>query len=123
MFLGISRVLGELWTAGRYPSADFRPIRKADCVFEKESSPEYIDPVVVYKPRNFWSASHPTEKGDAFPTPGRRQCTHKYIMVWDVLGNFSFWVSYGPREDIPPADFRPIRKADCVSRKSPLQNT
>ncbi|GFT21911.1 hypothetical protein TNCV_1524821 [Trichonephila clavipes] len=26
------------------------------------------------------SASHPTEKGDAFPTPGRRQCTHKYIM-------------------------------------------
>ncbi|GFU73757.1 hypothetical protein TNCV_423531 [Trichonephila clavipes] len=31
-FLGISRVLGELWTAGRYPSADFRPIRKADCV-------------------------------------------------------------------------------------------
>ncbi|GFT88309.1 retrovirus-related Pol polyprotein from transposon 412 [Trichonephila clavipes] len=27
------------------------------------------------------SASHPTEKGDAFPTPGRRQCTHKYIMV------------------------------------------
>ncbi|GFX38744.1 hypothetical protein TNCV_4748141 [Trichonephila clavipes] len=26
------------------------------------------------------SVSHPTEKGDAFPTPGRRQCTHKYIM-------------------------------------------
>ncbi|GFV41949.1 hypothetical protein TNCV_319701 [Trichonephila clavipes] len=35
----------------------------------------------------------------------------------------AFWVSYGPREDIPPADFRPIRKADCVSRKNPLQNT
>ncbi|GFV85701.1 uncharacterized protein TNCV_2003221 [Trichonephila clavipes] len=35
MFLGISRVLGELWTAGRYPSADFRPIRKADCVSRK----------------------------------------------------------------------------------------
>ncbi|GFV13369.1 hypothetical protein TNCV_2160721 [Trichonephila clavipes] len=36
MFLGISRVLGELWTAGRYPSADFRPIRKADCVSRKK---------------------------------------------------------------------------------------
>ncbi|GFX34033.1 hypothetical protein TNCV_912341 [Trichonephila clavipes] len=37
------------------------------------------------------SASHPTEKGDAFPTPGRRQCTHKYIMVWDVFGISAFW--------------------------------
>ncbi|GFT00861.1 uncharacterized protein TNCV_4053221 [Trichonephila clavipes] len=34
-FLGISRVLGESWTPGRYPSADFRPIRKADCVSKK----------------------------------------------------------------------------------------
>ncbi|GFU97061.1 hypothetical protein TNCV_3347071 [Trichonephila clavipes] len=49
------------------------------------------------------SASHPTEKGDAFPTPGRRQCTHKYIMVWDVFWEFpAFWGSHGPREDIPP---------------------
>ncbi|GFX42918.1 hypothetical protein TNCV_5072821 [Trichonephila clavipes] len=39
-FLGISRVLGELWTAGRYPSADFRPIRKADCV-SRNNPPEY----------------------------------------------------------------------------------
>ncbi|GFV78180.1 hypothetical protein TNCV_1036481 [Trichonephila clavipes] len=45
----------------------------------------------------------PPKKGDAFPTPGRRQCTHKYIMVWDVFWEFpAFWVSYGPREDIPP---------------------
>ncbi|GFW80705.1 hypothetical protein TNCV_3235571 [Trichonephila clavipes] len=44
-------------------------------------------------------ASHPTEKGDAFPTPGRRQCTHKYIMIWDFP---AFWGSHGPREDIPP---------------------
>ncbi|GFU62707.1 hypothetical protein TNCV_1518901 [Trichonephila clavipes] len=35
MFLGISRVLGESWTARRYPSADSRPIRKADCVSKK----------------------------------------------------------------------------------------
>ncbi|GFU13325.1 transposable element Tcb2 transposase [Trichonephila clavipes] len=49
------------------------------------------------------SASHPTEKGDAFPTPGRRQCTHKYIMIWDVFWEFpAFWGSHGPREDIPP---------------------
>ncbi|GFU76525.1 hypothetical protein TNCV_857561 [Trichonephila clavipes] len=34
MFLGISRVLGESWTARRYPSADSSPIRKADCVSE-----------------------------------------------------------------------------------------
>ncbi|GFW86860.1 transposable element Tcb2 transposase [Trichonephila clavipes] len=35
MFLGISRVLGKSWTARRYPSADSRPIRKADCVSKK----------------------------------------------------------------------------------------
>ncbi|GFX90213.1 uncharacterized protein TNCV_2449881 [Trichonephila clavipes] len=35
MFLGISRVLGESWTARRYHSADSRPIRKADCVAKK----------------------------------------------------------------------------------------
>ncbi|GFX92454.1 retrovirus-related Pol polyprotein from transposon 17.6 [Trichonephila clavipes] len=35
MFLGISRVLRESWTARRYPSADSRPIRKADCVSKK----------------------------------------------------------------------------------------
>ncbi|GFU14994.1 hypothetical protein TNCV_795611 [Trichonephila clavipes] len=35
LFLGISRVLGESWTARRYPSADSRPIRKADCVSKK----------------------------------------------------------------------------------------
>ncbi|GFX53496.1 hypothetical protein TNCV_4652821 [Trichonephila clavipes] len=35
MFWGISRVLGESWTARRYPSADSRPIRKADCVSKK----------------------------------------------------------------------------------------
>ncbi|GFX17471.1 integrase catalytic domain-containing protein [Trichonephila clavipes] len=35
MFLGISRVLGESWTARRYHSADSRPIRKADCVSKK----------------------------------------------------------------------------------------
>ncbi|GFY16212.1 integrase catalytic domain-containing protein [Trichonephila clavipes] len=35
MFWGISRVLGESWTARRYPSADSSPIRKADCVSEK----------------------------------------------------------------------------------------
>ncbi|GFU68333.1 hypothetical protein TNCV_3290361, partial [Trichonephila clavipes] len=29
----------------------------------------YTDPVVAYKPRNFWECLHPTEKGDAFPTP------------------------------------------------------
>ncbi|GFU94582.1 hypothetical protein TNCV_2501 [Trichonephila clavipes] len=64
--------------------------------------PKHSTPV-VYKQRNFGSVSHPTEKGDAFPTPGRRQCTHKYIMVWDVFWEFpAFWVSYGPREDIPP---------------------
>ncbi|GFV15526.1 transposable element Tc1 transposase [Trichonephila clavipes] len=34
----------------------------------------------------------PPKKGDAFPTPGRRQCTHKYIMVWDVFWEFpAFW--------------------------------
>ncbi|GFW48684.1 hypothetical protein TNCV_4242651 [Trichonephila clavipes] len=46
------------------------------------------------------SASHPTEKGDAFPTPGRRQCTHKYIMVWDVLGNFPRFGGVMDREKI-----------------------
>ncbi|GFX61542.1 hypothetical protein TNCV_2745171 [Trichonephila clavipes] len=35
MFLGISRVLGESWTARRYHSSDSRPIRKADCVSKK----------------------------------------------------------------------------------------
>ncbi|GFX33069.1 hypothetical protein TNCV_5042371 [Trichonephila clavipes] len=35
MFLGISRVLGESSTARGYPSADSRPIRKADCVSKK----------------------------------------------------------------------------------------
>ncbi|GFU61065.1 hypothetical protein TNCV_4436941 [Trichonephila clavipes] len=35
MFLGISRVLGESWTARRYTSAVARPIRKADCVSRK----------------------------------------------------------------------------------------
>ncbi|GFW82586.1 DUF4817 domain-containing protein [Trichonephila clavipes] len=30
----------------------------------------------------------PPKRVRAFPTPGRRQCTHKYIMVWVVLGNF-----------------------------------
>ncbi|GFW00814.1 transposable element Tcb2 transposase [Trichonephila clavipes] len=35
MFLGISRVLGESLTAKGYPSADSSPIRKADCVSEK----------------------------------------------------------------------------------------
>ncbi|GFV84645.1 putative transposable element [Trichonephila clavipes] len=35
MFFGNFRVLGEAWTPGRYPSADFRPIRKADCVSKK----------------------------------------------------------------------------------------
>ncbi|GFT87961.1 hypothetical protein TNCV_1798171 [Trichonephila clavipes] len=49
------------------------------------------------------SVSYPTEKGDAFPTPGRRQCTHKYIMVWDVFWEFpAFGGSHRPREDIPP---------------------
>ncbi|GFT15895.1 DUF4817 domain-containing protein [Trichonephila clavipes] len=49
------------------------------------------------------SASHPTEKGDAFSTPGRRQCTQKYIMVWDVFWEFpAFGGSHRPREDIPP---------------------
>ncbi|GFW41922.1 hypothetical protein TNCV_6311 [Trichonephila clavipes] len=46
----------------------------------------YTDPVVVYKQRNLGVSLTPPKKGDAFPTPGRRQCTHKYIMVWDVLG-------------------------------------
>ncbi|GFX62475.1 hypothetical protein TNCV_413171 [Trichonephila clavipes] len=69
------------------------------------------------------SASHPTEKGDAFPTPGRRQCTHKYIMIWDVFWEFPrFGESWTPGR-YPSADFRPIRKADCVSKKNPLQNT
>ncbi|GFX44750.1 integrase catalytic domain-containing protein [Trichonephila clavipes] len=35
MFLGISRVLGESSTTRGYPSADSRPIRKADCVSKK----------------------------------------------------------------------------------------
>ncbi|GFV79424.1 hypothetical protein TNCV_1903961 [Trichonephila clavipes] len=35
LFLGISRVLGESSTARGYPSADSRPIRKADCVSKK----------------------------------------------------------------------------------------
>ncbi|GFV02560.1 hypothetical protein TNCV_5017281 [Trichonephila clavipes] len=35
LFWGIPRVLGESWTARRYPSADSRPIRKADCVSKK----------------------------------------------------------------------------------------
>ncbi|GFX43324.1 hypothetical protein TNCV_2390321 [Trichonephila clavipes] len=40
----------------------------------------------------------PPKKGDAFPTPGRRQCTHKYIMVWDVFWEFpAFW---GPSESV-----------------------
>ncbi|GFU61067.1 uncharacterized protein TNCV_4436961 [Trichonephila clavipes] len=46
------------------------------------------------------SASHPTEKGGAFPTPGRRQCTHKYIMVWDVFGNFPRFGRVMDREKI-----------------------
>ncbi|GFV03622.1 hypothetical protein TNCV_2222411 [Trichonephila clavipes] len=78
----------------------------------------YTDPV-VYKPENFWECLSPhRKKGDAFPTPGRRQCTHKYIMVWDVFWEFpAFWVSYGPREDIPPLTSDQSEKADCVSRK------
>ncbi|GFX72796.1 transposable element Tc3 transposase [Trichonephila clavipes] len=35
LFGGISRVLGESLTTRRYPSADSRPIRKADCVSKK----------------------------------------------------------------------------------------
>ncbi|GFU99161.1 retrovirus-related Pol polyprotein from transposon 17.6 [Trichonephila clavipes] len=45
----------------------------------------------------------PPKKGDAVPTPGRRQCTHKFIMIWDVFWEFpAFLGSHGPREDIPP---------------------
>ncbi|GFW54428.1 uncharacterized protein TNCV_1607921 [Trichonephila clavipes] len=69
------------------------------------------------------SASHTTEKCDAFPTPGRRQCTHKYIMVWDVFGNFPRLGKSSTTRGYPSADSRPIRKADCVSKKNPLQNT
>ncbi|GFW36416.1 hypothetical protein TNCV_3713341 [Trichonephila clavipes] len=69
------------------------------------------------------SVSYPTEKGDAFPTPGRRQCTHKYIMVWDVLGNFPRLGKSSTARGYPSADSRPIRKADCVSKKNPHQNT
>ncbi|GFX67286.1 hypothetical protein TNCV_4949761 [Trichonephila clavipes] len=69
------------------------------------------------------SASHPTEKGDAFPTPGRRQCTHKYIMVWVVLGISRVLGESSTARGYPSADSSPIRKADCVSKKNPLQNT
>ncbi|GFU07139.1 hypothetical protein TNCV_1316051 [Trichonephila clavipes] len=70
---------------------------------EKESSPEYR-PCCCLQAEEFLGVPlTPPKKGDAFPTPGRRQCTHKYIMVWDVFWEFpAFWVSYGPREDIPP---------------------
>ncbi|GFT54393.1 retrovirus-related Pol polyprotein from transposon 17.6 [Trichonephila clavipes] len=46
--------------------------------------------------------------------------TSWYGMFWEFP---AFWGSHGPREDITPADSRPIRKADCVSKKNPLQNT
>ncbi|GFV77894.1 hypothetical protein TNCV_481 [Trichonephila clavipes] len=45
-----------------------------------------------------WECLTPPKKGDAFPTPGRRQCTHKYIMVWDVFGNFP---RFGPKFEGP----------------------
>ncbi|GFW60021.1 hypothetical protein TNCV_4864761 [Trichonephila clavipes] len=67
--------------------------------------------------------SHATEKDDTFPTPGRRQCTHKYIMVWVVWGNFPRFGESLTARGYPSADSSPIRKADCVSEKNPLQNT
>ncbi|GFT05046.1 hypothetical protein TNCV_531011 [Trichonephila clavipes] len=83
-----------------------------------------LDPVVVYKPRNFWGVPlTPPKKGDAFPTPEEGNVpinTSWYGMflgISRVLGEL--WTA----GRYPSADFRPIRKADCVSRKSPLQNT
>ncbi|GFV19178.1 transposable element Tcb1 transposase [Trichonephila clavipes] len=114
-FLGISRVLGELWTAGRYPSADFRPIRKADCVSRK-SPLQNTQTLLLFTSRGILGVSlTPPKKGDAFPTPGRRQCTHKYIMVWDVFWEFpAFWeqlsggFSSGRPRGTTPADDRYI---------------
>ncbi|GFW65905.1 hypothetical protein TNCV_587311 [Trichonephila clavipes] len=86
-------------TWGRFP-------KDCNCNF-------YICPVVVYNERNSLGASlTPPKKGDAFPTPGRRQCTHKYIMVWDVFGNFPRLGKSLTARGYPSADSRPIRKAD-----------
>ncbi|GFT32768.1 hypothetical protein TNCV_2443671 [Trichonephila clavipes] len=80
--------------------------RKGNVIIEKESLPTLTcGPSQKFsaspKQRGIsGSASHPTEKGDAFPTPGRRQCTHKYIMVWDVFGNFPRFGGVMDREKI-----------------------
>ncbi|GFU46778.1 hypothetical protein TNCV_1771881 [Trichonephila clavipes] len=69
------------------------------------------------------SASHPTEKGDAFPrleegnVPINTSWFGLFLGISRVLGESSTARGY------PSADSRPIRKADCVSKKNPLQNT
>ncbi|GFV13846.1 hypothetical protein TNCV_513831, partial [Trichonephila clavipes] len=84
--------LGELWTAEDIPPLTSDQSEKL-IVFRERILPEYRDPVVCLHAEEFLGVPlTPPKKGDAFPTPGRRQCTHKYIMVWDVFWEFpAFW--------------------------------
>ncbi|GFT37034.1 uncharacterized protein TNCV_175521 [Trichonephila clavipes] len=103
MLFGNFRVLGELWTAEDIPPLTSDQSEKL-IVFRERVLSRIHRPCCCLQAEEFLGVPlTPPKKGDAFPTPGRRQCTHKYIMVWDAFWEFpAFWVSYGPREDIPP---------------------
>ncbi|GFX86818.1 integrase catalytic domain-containing protein [Trichonephila clavipes] len=59
----------------------------------------------------------PPKKGDAFPTPGRRQCTHKYIMVWDVFWEFpAFWILVQNPKRQPGMNFNAAAGTSSASR-------
>ncbi|GFW66995.1 hypothetical protein TNCV_4688801 [Trichonephila clavipes] len=63
----------------------------------------YTDPVVVYKPRNFWECLSPHRKRVThFPRLEEGNVPINTSWYGMFLGISAFWVSYGPREDIPP---------------------
>ncbi|GFV26746.1 hypothetical protein TNCV_1817921 [Trichonephila clavipes] len=56
---------------------------------EKETECDKIESIATDQKRNFWERLLPHRKGDAFPTPGRRQCAHKlHHGLGCFLGNF-----------------------------------
>ncbi|GFV01918.1 uncharacterized protein TNCV_4978691 [Trichonephila clavipes] len=65
----------------------------------------------------------PPKRVTHFPRLEEGNVPHKYIMVWDVLGISRVLGESWTARRYPSADSRPIRKADCVSKKNPLQNT
>ncbi|GFT56060.1 uncharacterized protein TNCV_76051 [Trichonephila clavipes] len=63
----------------------------------------YTDPVVVYKQRNFWECLSPHRKRVThFPRLEEGNVPINTSWYGMFLGISAFWVSYGPREDIPP---------------------